>query len=154
MLKNVLSPRLVKKVQMQGGARNEARGVLACYAAAPRERANAADGPFSAACYAFTEQGVAMLSSVLRSRRAIRVNIAIMRAFVRLREALSVHKELAARLADLERRIAGHDESVRTLFDAIRQLMARPEKARRPVGFRVEETRPAYRVRRLRRAWR
>ena len=101
---------------------------------------------------AFTEQGIAMLSSVLNSEQAIRVNIAIMRAFVRLREALSVHQELAAKLADLERRIAGHDESVRTLFEAIRQLMAPPEKTRRPVGFRVEEARPAYRVRRLRRA--
>ena len=101
---------------------------------------------------AFTEQGIAMLSSVLNSERAIRVTIAIMRAFVRLREALSVHQELAAKLADLERRIAGHDESVRTLFEAIRQLMAPPEKTRRPVGFRVEEARPAYRVRRLRRA--
>ncbi len=93
-----------------------------------------------------------MLSSVLRSRRAIRVNIAIMRAFVRLREALSVHKELAAKLADLERRIAGHDESIRTLFEAVRQLMAPAVPRRRPVGFRVEEARPAYRVRRLRRA--
>ncbi len=101
---------------------------------------------------AFTEQGVAMLSTVLNSERAIRVNIAIMRAFVRLREALSVHRNLAAKLADLERRIAGHDEGIRTLFEAIRQLMAPPEPRRRPVGFRVEEARAAYRVRRLRRA--
>ena len=101
---------------------------------------------------AFTEQGIAMLSSVLNSERAIRVNIAIMRAFVGLREALSAHKELAAKLADLEHRIAGHDESIRTLFEAIRQLMAPTAPRRRPVGFRVEEARPAYRVRRLRRA--
>jgi hypothetical protein len=93
-----------------------------------------------------------MLSSVLRSRRAIRVNIAIMRAFVRLRQALSVHKELGAKLADLERRIAGHDESIQTLFEAIRQLTAQPERARRPVGFRVEEARSAYRLRRRRSA--
>ncbi len=99
---------------------------------------------------AFTQQGVAMLSSVLKSERAIAVNIAIMRAFVRLRETLSVQKDLVAKLADLEHKIAGHDKSIRTLFDAIRQLMAPPEKARRSIGFRVEEARPRYRVRRLR----
>ena len=98
--------------------------------------------------YAFTEHGVAMLSSVLRSGRAVRVNIAIMRAFVRLRESLALQKELAARLADLERKIEGHDESIRTLFEAIRQLMAPPEIGGRPIGFRVEEPGPAYRVRR------
>jgi phage regulator Rha-like protein len=102
--------------------------------------------------YAFTEQGVAMLSSVLRSRRAAQVNVAIMRAFVRLREALTLQAELAAKLADLERKIAGHDESIRTLFEAIRQLMVQPGRARRPIGFRVEEGGPVYRVRRLRRA--
>ncbi|HLA82621.1 MAG TPA: ORF6N domain-containing protein [Thermoleophilia bacterium] len=63
--------------------------------------------------YAFTEQGVAMLSSVLRSRRAVQVNIEIMRAFVRLRETLALHKELATRLADLERQIASHDGGFR-----------------------------------------
>jgi len=77
--------------------------------------------------YAFTEHGVAMLSSVLHSPRAIQVNIAIMRAFVRLRETLALHKELASRLADLERKIASHDEGIRALFEAIRQLMALPE---------------------------
>jgi len=101
---------------------------------------------------AFTEQGVAMLSSVLKSERAIAVNIAIMRAFVRLRETMSLQKDLVTKLADLERKIAGHDESIRTLFDAIRQLMAPPAKARRSIGFRVEEGRPVYRVRRVRRA--
>jgi hypothetical protein len=99
---------------------------------------------------AFTEQGVAMLSSVLNSERAIAVNIAIMRAFVRLRETLSIHGELAAKLRDLERRIAGHDEGIRTLFEAIRQLMTPPGKPRRSIGFGVQEARPAYRVRRLR----
>ena len=98
--------------------------------------------------YAFTEHGVAMLSSVLHSERAVRVNIAIMRAFVRLRETLALHKELAARLADLERKIESHDEGIRTLFEAIRQLMAAPEKARRSIGFHVEEPGPIYRVRR------
>ena len=85
--------------------------------------------------YAFTEQGVAMLSSVLRSLQAVLVNIAIMRAFVRLRETLSLHRELAHKLGELERRIAGHDDSIRTLFDAIRQLMKPPEKPRAQIGF-------------------
>jgi hypothetical protein len=97
---------------------------------------------------AFTEQGVAMLSSVLKSERAIAVNIAIMRAFVRLRETLAPHRELAAKLAELERKIAGHDENIRTLFEAIRQLMAPPERAKRSIGFRVEEAALRYRVRR------
>ena len=75
---------------------------------------------------AFTQEGVSMLSSVLRSPRAIQVNIAIMRVFVRLRETLALHKELAHKLAELERKIEGHDRSIRTLFDAIRQLAAPP----------------------------
>ena len=89
-----------------------------------------------------------MLSSVLNSERAIAVNITIMRAFVRLRETMSLQKDLVTKLADLERKIARHDESIRTLFDAIRQLMASPEKPRRSIGFKVEDTRPVYRVRR------
>jgi len=102
--------------------------------------------------YAFTEHGVAMLSSVLRSRQAIQVNIGIMRAFMRLRETLSLHKELAGRLAVLERKIESHDESIRTLFEAIRQLMASPVKPRRSTGFSVREPRPIYRVRSRHRA--
>jgi len=85
--------------------------------------------------FAFTEQGVAMLSSVLRSPQAIQVNIAIMRAFVRLRETLSLHRELANKLTELERRIEGHDAGIRTLFDAIRQLMKPQEKPRPQIGF-------------------
>ena len=76
-----------------------------------------------------------MLSSVLRSPRAVQVNIAIMRVFVRLRETLALHKDLAHKLAQLERKIEGHDASIRTLFDAIRQLMMPPEKLRREIGF-------------------
>jgi len=76
--------------------------------------------------YAFTEQGVAMLSSVLHSNRAVAVNIAIMRAFVRLREILSTHKDLAAKLEKMERKLGEHDEHFRVVFDAIRQLMAPP----------------------------
>lgn len=85
--------------------------------------------------YAFTEQGVAMLSSVLRSKQAVLVNIAIMRAFVKLREILSVNKELAHKLAQLERKIEKHDEEIKLIFDAIRQLMTPPEPKRRRIGF-------------------
>jgi phage regulator Rha-like protein len=85
--------------------------------------------------YAFTEQGVAMLSSVLNSERAIRVNIAIMRAFVKLRQILITHKELAHKLEQLERKIEKHDADIQTIFEAIRQLMAPPEKPKRRIGF-------------------
>ena len=86
--------------------------------------------------YAFTEQGIAMLSSVLRSRRAIQVNIAIMRAFVKLREILSAHKELAQKLVELEQKIERHDKEIKGIFEAIRQLMApTPTRARRKIGF-------------------
>jgi phage regulator Rha-like protein len=86
--------------------------------------------------YAFTEQGVAMLSSVLRSRQAIQVNIDIMRAFVKLRSILSTHKGLAQKLDQLERKIAKHDEEIRSIFHAIRQLMMPEEKPKRQIGFR------------------
>jgi hypothetical protein len=87
--------------------------------------------------YAFTEQGVAMLSSVLRSKRAIRVHIAIMRTFVRLRELLNTHKELARKLAALERK---YDSQFKVVFDAIRELMApSPLPPRRQIGFKTEE---------------
>jgi len=82
--------------------------------------------------YAFTEQGIAMLSSVLHSERAIQVNIQIMRAFVRLREMILSHKELAKKLEVLEKR---YDAQFRVVFDAIRQLMAPPKKPRRKIGF-------------------
>ena len=96
--------------------------------------------------YVFTQEGVAMLSGVLRSPRAEQVNIAIMRAFVRLRETLSLHKELAHKLGELERKIENHDENIRTLFEAIHQLMTPPETPRREIGFHVKETGPPYRV--------
>jgi hypothetical protein len=89
--------------------------------------------------YAFTEQGVAMLSGVLRSPRAVQVNVAIMRAFVRLREALSLHKDLAYKLAELERKIEGHDASIHSLFEAIRHLMTPPPPGpRKEIGFHVK----------------
>jgi phage regulator Rha-like protein len=86
--------------------------------------------------YAFTEQGVAMLSSVLNSERAIQVNIAIMRAFVRLKAVLSIHKELAHKLRELEGKIEKHDEKILSIFEVIRQLMApSPAAARIITGF-------------------
>lgn len=96
--------------------------------------------------YVFTQEGVAMLSGVLRSPRAERVNIAIMRAFVRLRETLSLHKELAHQLAELERKIENHDENIRTLFEAIHQLMTPPAAPQKEIGFHVKETATPYRV--------
>jgi hypothetical protein len=94
--------------------------------------------------FAFTEQGVAMLSSVLNSARAIEVNIAIMRAFVRLRELVSTHKKLELKLSELERKMEKHDESIETIFEAIRQLMTPPEERRRKIGFEVKEKRAGY----------
>lgn len=87
--------------------------------------------------YAFTEQGVAMLSSVLRSKRAVQVNIAIMRAFVQLRQLLDSHDELSQKLAALEQK---YDKQFRVVFDAIRQLMMTPEPTgKRPIGFIWDE---------------
>ena len=83
--------------------------------------------------YAFTEQGVAMLSSVLRSKRAIHVNVEIMRAFVRLRQILASHADLARKLAALEPK---YDTQFKVVFDAIRELMAPALRGRRPIGFR------------------
>jgi hypothetical protein len=82
--------------------------------------------------YAFTEQGVAMLSSVLRSKRAVMVNIEIMRAFVRLRQILGAHADLARKLAALERK---YDSQFKAVFDAIRELMTPPPAKKRPIGF-------------------
>jgi hypothetical protein len=83
--------------------------------------------------YAFTEQGVAMLSSVLRSKCAISVNIEIMRAFVKLRQIFVSNAELARRLDELESK---YDKQFRVVFDAIRQLMATPTRGRKEIGFR------------------
>jgi len=89
--------------------------------------------------YAFTEQGVAMLSGVLHSNRAVQVNIAIMRAFVKLRQILSTHKELAEKLKELERKTERHDVEIQNIFEAIRQLMSPPpEPPKRRIGFRSE----------------
>ncbi len=94
--------------------------------------------------YVFTEQGVAMLSSVLHSKRAVQVNIEIMRAFVRLREMLGTHKDLARKLEDLEKK---YDEQFAVVFRAIRELMTPPEPPpKRRIGFGVEEPKVKYRV--------
>jgi hypothetical protein len=87
---------------------------------------------------AFTEQGVAMLSSVLRSERAVQVNIAIMRAFVKLRAMLASHGDLARRLNEMEKK---YDAQFKVVFDAIRELMKPPEKPRRRIGFRSPDSR-------------
>jgi len=100
--------------------------------------------------YAFTEQGVAMLSSVLNSERAVKVNIAIMRAFVKLRRTLETNRELARKFSELERRVGKHDEEISAILEAIRQLMAPAEKPRREIGFHVREKTPRYRVRKRR----
>jgi hypothetical protein len=89
--------------------------------------------------YAFTEQGVAMLSGILHSKRAVQVNIAIMRVFVKLRHMLATNKALLNKLNELERKIEKHDEDISSIFEAIRQLMAPPQgKPRRIIGFKQE----------------
>lgn len=86
--------------------------------------------------YVFTQEGLAMLSSVLRSKRAVQVNILIMRAFVRLKEALVNYDKLAAKINEMEKKYIGHDEKMRDIFEAIKQLVAAPsEKKRRITGF-------------------
>lgn len=85
--------------------------------------------------YAFTENGVAMLSTVLNSERAIHVNIQIMRTFTKLREVLATHKELANKLKELEGKIERHDDEIKAVFDAIRGLMMQPEPKKKKIGF-------------------
>jgi hypothetical protein len=94
--------------------------------------------------YVFTEQGVAMLSSVLNSERAVEINIEIMRAFVRLREMILSNKDLARKLDALEHKFESHDVHIRSLFEAIRQLMIPPEPKKRRIGFLVKEKAARY----------
>ncbi len=96
--------------------------------------------------YAFTEQGVAMLSSVLHSKQAVQVNIVIIRAFVKLRQILSTHKDLAHKLEELEQKFETHDKQIISIFEAIRQLMLPPEKPKRQMGFVVKEPKNKYRA--------
>jgi hypothetical protein len=87
----------------------------------------------------FTEQGVAMLSGVLRSGRAIAVNIEIMRTFVELRRVASSYAAIEKRLEEIERELGGHDEQLTKIFAALRQLISPPARPKRPVGFRAPE---------------
>ena len=88
-----------------------------------------------------------MLSSVLKSKRAVKVNIAIMRAFVKLRQMLETNRELAQKFSELEKRVGKHDEEIVAIIEAIRQLMTPSEKPRREIGFHVREKAPRYRSR-------
>jgi hypothetical protein len=98
--------------------------------------------------YAFTEQGVAMLSSVLKSKRAVQVNIMIMRTFVKLREIKSTHTELAQKIEDLETKYTGHDTHIQLIFNIIKDLLGsppeepteptRPEPEKPPIGFHID----------------
>ena len=89
--------------------------------------------------YAFTEQGVAMLSGVLNSIDAITVNIAIMRAFVQMRRFLETHKELAEKIEELERTVSSHDEDILLIFETIKQLMHKKSQPMEPVGFKIPQ---------------
>jgi len=84
---------------------------------------------------AFTEQGVAMLSSVLHSKRAIEVNIAIMRAFVKMRKVLATNKEFAEKLKIIEEKLAEHDDQFKIVFEAIKQLLTEEEKPKKKIGL-------------------
>jgi hypothetical protein len=90
---------------------------------------------------AFTEQGVAMLSSVLKSARAVQVNIEIMRAFVRLRRMLDAHKDLRRKLAELEKK---YDDYFKIVFEAIAELMTPVERSQKKIGFELKEKRAKY----------
>jgi hypothetical protein len=109
-----LSPKEVDSLRFQFGTSNEARGGRRY------------------APYAFTEQGVAMLSSVLRSSRAVQVNVAIMRTFVRLREMLSTHEELRRKIDAMEKR---YDARFQAVFQTIRQMLETPVPSKKPIGF-------------------
>ena len=89
-----------------------------------------------------------MLSSVLNSERAVKVNIVIMRAFVKLRQTLETNRHLARKFAELEKRVGKHDQGIDAILEAIRLLIAPPEKPRREIGFHVRETAPRYESRR------
>ena len=93
---------------------------------------------------AFTEYGVAMLSSVLNSPQAILANIRIMRAFGHMRQALETHRALARKLEELEAKVGTHDEELKLIFEALRQLMAEPAKKKKAIGFGAKETKGKY----------
>jgi ORF6N domain len=116
--------------------REEVRSLRSQFATSKKGRGGRRYAPL-----VFTEQGIAMLSTVLNSERAIQVNIEIMRAFVRLREMIATHKDLARKLEVLEKR---YDGQFKVVFDAIRELMAWPEPNKRKIGFLVKERAARY----------
>jgi hypothetical protein len=85
--------------------------------------------------YVFTQEGVAMLSSVLHSARAVQVNVAIMRAFVRLREVMATHKDLADKITELEGKFSKHDKEIQVIFNALKKLIEPPLVPRRRIGY-------------------
>ena len=87
---------------------------------------------------AFTEQGIAMLSSVLKSKNALQVNITIMRTFVKLRQILSTHKELAEKIAELERKYNKHDIEIQAVFKVLKQMLLTPKKPKPKIGFKTD----------------
>ena len=89
--------------------------------------------------YVFTEQGVAMLSSVLKSETAIRVNIQIIRIFTRMREMIMNHKDILLQLEKIEKKLAGHDEDITLIFQYLKQLLNPPQPPRRKIGFKRED---------------
>jgi phage regulator Rha-like protein len=86
--------------------------------------------------YVFTEHGVAMLSSVLNSERAVQVNIQIIRTFSRLKEIILARKDLSHKLSELEKRVGSHDEHIQSLFDVIKQIMNPPQEEKKKIGFK------------------
>ena len=89
--------------------------------------------------FAFTEQGVAMLSSVLKSETAIRVNIQIIRIFTRMRQMIMTHKDILLQLEKIEKKLAGHDEDITLIFQYLKQLLNPPQPPRRKIGFKRED---------------
>jgi len=89
--------------------------------------------------YAFTEQGVAMLSSLLNSETAIRVNIQIIRVFTKMRELLLTHKDILLQLEKIERKLTGHDEDIQLIFQYLKQLLNPPQQPRRRIGFKTTD---------------
>ena len=88
--------------------------------------------------YAFTEHGVAMLATVLKSKRAVKISILIIKTFVRLKKFIVTHKGLARKLKQLESKIKEHDGEIQSIFEAIHQLISSPEKSKRRIGFYTE----------------
>jgi len=105
---------------------------------------SSADIKFSKKVRAYTEQGVAMLSSVLRSEQAVEINIAIMRTFVKLRQMLETHAKFAEKMEEMESK---YDEQFRVVFEVLNELMAPPQPKRKKIGFSVREPRAKYRTR-------